>query len=227
MTSPSSNSTVRIPPELMPPDEQCMEYFHIFFTDIHPYVPVISKPYFYQQWRSNRRSISPLILEAIFACAGRLSDDPAQGAQWLALASSMLSSCVLRIWLMQFLEHEDCFMDVPRLSTIQALLLLLKARESAPKRGYYWRSWMTVKKLVTMAHDLELHEHYGEHQAGRNCGSDPTECLIKTRLWQNIFICEMMIGGPQGMSQMESKGLSKLVLIVKQAAQIWALTLSR
>ena len=215
MTSPNSTSTVRIPPELMPPDEQCMEWFNIFFTDIHPYVPVISKPYFLQQWRSNRRSISPLILEAIFACAGRLSEDPAGGAQWLALASSKFSFCVLRTWLMQFLEHEDCFMDVPRLSTIQALLLLLKARESAPKRGYYWRSWMTVKKLVTMAHDLELHEHYGEHQAGRNCGSDPTECLIKTRLWQNIFICEMMIGGPQGMSQRGSEGLPKLVLIVR------------
>lgn len=87
-TTSGSGSTVRIPPELMPSEEQCMEWFEIFFTHIHPYVPVISKPYFYQQWRSNRRSISPLILEAIFACAGRMSDDPAQGAQWLALASS-------------------------------------------------------------------------------------------------------------------------------------------
>ena len=30
MTSPSLNSTVRIPPELMPPDEQCMEWFDIW-----------------------------------------------------------------------------------------------------------------------------------------------------------------------------------------------------
>lgn len=89
-------------------------------------------------------------------------------------------------------------MDVPRLSTIQALLLLLKAREAAPKRGYYYRSWMTVKTLITLAKDLELHEHYFDHEAGRDCGSDPTECLIKTRIWQTIFVCEMMIGGPQG-----------------------------
>lgn len=95
-------------------------------------------------------------------------------------------------------EHEDCFMDVPRLSTIQALLLLLKAREAAPKRGYYYRSWMTIKTLVAMAKDLELHEHYADHQAGQNCGHDSTECLIRTRIWQNIFVCEMMIGGPQG-----------------------------
>ena len=79
---------VRIPPELMPPEDQAMDYFEIFFTNIHPYVPVINQSYFYQQWHTDRQSISPLMLEAIFACAGRMSDDPAQGAQWLALASS-------------------------------------------------------------------------------------------------------------------------------------------
>lgn len=89
MTSTGSGSYVRIPPELMPSEEQCTEWFETFFTQIHPYVPVISKPYFYTQWRTNRSTISPLILEAIFACAGRMSDDPAQGLQWLALASSM------------------------------------------------------------------------------------------------------------------------------------------
>ncbi|KAL9581303.1 MAG: hypothetical protein Q9212_003979 [Teloschistes hypoglaucus] len=177
-----SGSTVRIPPDLMPPEETCLAWFETFFTHIHPYVPVLSKPYFYRQWKTNRESISPLILEAMFACAGRMSDDPSQGARWLALAS----------------QHEDCFMDVPRLSTIQALLLLLKAREAAPKRGYYYRSWMTVKTLVAMAQDLDLPDHYADHQAGRPCGRDPTECFIRTRIWQNIFICEMMIGGPQG-----------------------------
>lgn len=91
-TSTGSGSTVRIPPELMPSEEQCTEWFETFFTHIHPYVPVISKPYFYTQWRTNRCSISPLILEAIFACAGRMSDDPAQGLQWLALASSTLEN---------------------------------------------------------------------------------------------------------------------------------------
>lgn len=87
--SSGSGSTVRIPPELMPDEDQVMNYLNLFFTEIHPYVPVISKSYFYRQWQTNRGSISPLILEAIFACAGRLSDDPAQGAQWLALASSV------------------------------------------------------------------------------------------------------------------------------------------
>ena len=200
-----SGSTVRIPPELMPSEEQCMKWFEIFFTQIHPYVPVISKSYFYQQWRTNRRSISPLLLEAIFACAGRMSEDPAQGAQWLALASSKVRYNIANFQANCSIEHENCFMDVPRLSTIQALLLLLKAREAAPKRGYYYRSWITIKTLVTMAKDLELHQHHADHEAGRECESDPTECLIKTRIWQTIFICEIMVGGPQGsLTQNES-----------------------
>lgn len=105
-----------------------------------------------------------------------------------------------------YAEHEDCFMDTPRLSTLQAMLLLLKGREAAPKRGYYFRSWMSVKKMITFALELKLDKHYSEHQVpGGNCTSDPTECLIKTRIWQIIFACEMMIGGPQGVYEEQLK----------------------
>ena len=184
---PESDARVRIPPELMPNDSRAQEYLDIFFRDIHPYVPVISKSYFYRQWNTHRSSISPLLLEAIFAAAGRYSSDPAQGLPWLAMAS----------------KHEPCFMDVPRLSTIQALLILLKARESNPKRGYYYRSWMTLKTACTFAKDLELDEHYAQHQAGKAC-MDVTECQVKTRIWQVIFCGEIIIGGPQGRRDMSA-----------------------
>lgn len=85
--STGAGSTIRIPPELMPEDDEAMHYFRIYFDDIHPYVPVIHRSNFYYQWQSDRHSISPLLLEALFACAGRVSDDPAQGAQWLAMAN--------------------------------------------------------------------------------------------------------------------------------------------
>ena len=119
------------------------------------------------------------------------------GSHWLPVSTlSILKEYMTNM----FTEHEDCFMDTPRLSTLQAMLLLLKGREAAPRRGYYFRSWMTVKKLVTFALELKLDKHYSEHQVpGGRCTSDPTECLIKTRLWQIIFTCEMMIGGPQGL----------------------------
>ena len=57
---------------------------------------------------------------------------------------------------------------------------------------------MTVKTIVTMAKDLELHEHHEIHENGDDCGSDPAECLSKTRVWQTALICEMMVGGSQG-----------------------------
>ncbi|RFU28378.1 hypothetical protein B7463_g7978, partial [Scytalidium lignicola] len=181
-TLPGPDLKIRIPPELMPDEATTMQYFDMYFNNVHPYVPVLNKTTFYQQWHSNREAISPLILEAIFAIGGRLADEPAQGHQWLALAS----------------KHADSFMDVPRLSTLQGMLIVLKARESAPKRGYYFRSWMTVVQCVQMAKDLGLDEHCEEHKSGKPCGSSYADCLTKSRIWQTIFSCELMIGSPQG-----------------------------
>jgi hypothetical protein len=181
---------IRIPPELMPEDDVVLHYFDLYFNNVHPYVPVLSKTLFYQQWDTNRESISPLILEAIFAIAGRLADEPAQGNQ--TPHDKKYSNRII--------EHADSFMDVPRLSTLQALLIILKAREAAPKRGYYYRSWMTAVQCVQMGKDLGLDEHYADHKAGNPCGASPIECRLKSRIWQTIFVCEVMIGSPQGAS---------------------------
>lgn len=79
---------IRIPPELMPDDETIHQYLDVFFTHVHPYVPVLDRASFYRQWQTDRESVSPLVLEAIFALAGRIVDDPTEGQQWLALATS-------------------------------------------------------------------------------------------------------------------------------------------
>jgi hypothetical protein len=76
----------------MPDDRTAFNYFQLYFMNAHLYVPVIDIPLFYQQWYTNREAISPLILEAIFAVAGRLANEPTQGQQWLALISSGFSS---------------------------------------------------------------------------------------------------------------------------------------
>lgn len=183
--STAAGSQIRIPPALMPSNEEASKLFQDFFKHVHPYVPVLCRSYFYHQWQQDRNAISPLLLEAVLACAGQVSsDDPAEGSQWLAMAN----------------RHEENFADTPRLSTIQALLLLLKAREKAPKRGYFYRSWVTVRKIVGMAKDLELHEHFDAHQSGGQCDSNHVDCLIKTRVWQMAMTVELMVGGPQGRS---------------------------
>lgn len=79
----------------MPDDGTAIHYFDLYFTHVHPYVPVLNRSMFYRQWATARESISPLILEALFAIGGRLADEPAQGQQWLALASSTLPLIVL------------------------------------------------------------------------------------------------------------------------------------
>jgi hypothetical protein len=94
---------IRIPPELMPDDDTVLHYLDLYFANAHPYVPVLDKNYFYHQWHNNRESLSPLLLEAMFAIAGRLADEPAQGQQWLALATrmfypvSVVKPCLVRL----------------------------------------------------------------------------------------------------------------------------------
>lgn len=92
-------------------------------------------------------------------------------------------------------------MDEPRISTLQALLLLLKGREAVPKKGYYYRSWRTLKAALSMAKDLELDEHSETHFKGNSCDLDPIECLNQNRIWRTILIAELMIGAPQGRSK--------------------------
>jgi hypothetical protein len=88
----SPDSTVRIPPTMMPHDVQAMRYFDYFFEHIHPYVPVLNRPFFFQQWQDSREKISPLILEGIFACAARMMGDSAEADKWLALFASTHAS---------------------------------------------------------------------------------------------------------------------------------------
>lgn len=73
----------------MPDESTALQHFDLYFRHVHPYVPVLDKAAFYQQWNTNRDAISPLVLEALFAIGGRLAEEPAMGQQWLALASSM------------------------------------------------------------------------------------------------------------------------------------------
>jgi hypothetical protein len=86
------DNTVRIPPEMMPSEEQALHYFDYYFENVHPYFPVVNKTSFYQQWQGARASLSPLMLEAIFACAALMLGEDTEGHRWLALASSQYSA---------------------------------------------------------------------------------------------------------------------------------------
>ncbi|KJX96151.1 C6 finger domain-containing protein [Zymoseptoria brevis] len=177
-----ADPVARIPPEMMPSEERAMDYFGYFFEHIHPYVPVLNKGAFLDQWRVARNTISPLLLEGIFASVARYLEEQVESRRWLALAS----------------RHEERFKDVPRLSTIQAMLILMKARESISKRGYYYRSWMDTKYMITMGLDLGLHDHREQHRMGNACKLRKPDCMMRTRIWQALFTLEILVGAPQG-----------------------------
>jgi hypothetical protein len=187
---------VRIPPEMMPTEPEALEYFDAFFNHVHPFAPVLCRTELYREWRFQRSTISPLLLEAIFACAAAVLRREKECNKWLALAASKsLDTSVLTA---NKSGHEESYKDSPRLSTVQALVLLLKAREAYPKRGYFYRSWNTLVNIVAMAKDLEIDMHLEDHQDGNTCRNSPTDCVCKTRIWQLLYILEAMIGGPQG-----------------------------
>jgi hypothetical protein len=175
---------VRIPPEMMPSEEVALEYFDFYFSSIHPFTPVLCQSTFYRDWATNRESISPLLLEGIFAASASMMNKQPESNKWMALAA----------------RHEESFRDVPRLSTVQAQLLLMKAKESQPKRGYFYRSWMSLVNIIAMAKDLELDQHVQSHTDGNTCTFTPSECVCRTRIWQVVFMLEPFIGGPQGNS---------------------------
>lgn len=81
---------VKIPEEMMPPDGRARRYFHYFFENVHPYVPVLHPSTLLSHWSEAKDSISPLILESIFAIATRMLGEQDESARWLALAKSQL-----------------------------------------------------------------------------------------------------------------------------------------
>lgn len=190
----------------MPSEKETLKSFEFFFEHVHPYIPVIHKEEFYQQWQNDKKTISPLLLEAMFACTETQSEDPTKGVRWLTLANSKFPAsprCYsLTYWsFLIFSEHKSAFLEAPRLSTIQALLLLLKAREAYPENGYHYRSWQLVKTMIAMAKDLNLHEHHKYHVDNKPCGMNSVDCLVKTRVWQALLIAEVLTGAPQGRSK--------------------------
>lgn len=78
------------------------------------------------------------------------------------------------------------------------MIILLKAREAVPKRGYYFRSWMTIVNSVYMCEDLDINDHLEKHQNGLGCGSPSHECATRQRIWNLLYVLEIMVGGPQG-----------------------------
>ena len=179
---PILDRKVQIPEYFLPRDDEALRYFDLYFKHAHPYVPVIDIVDFYEQWRTDRAAISPLILEAMLAIGAQVAGEMDLCCQWLLLFSKSVESC----------------MGTQSLGNLQGLLIGLKAHEAAPQPGYFGHSWKTVTDCVRIGKAIGLSEHFENHKYPFACRLDPTTCWLHRRIWQTVFVCETMIGTPQG-----------------------------
>ncbi|CAO3592041.1 unnamed protein product [Absidia cylindrospora] len=164
-----------------------------YFGQVHPYFPVIHQDSFCLDLNNT----SPLLLNAIYAIASRWSDmdgllfsaDPTltQEQQQSSSSSSQkrnASSFSLKYY-NDAIALVELYMDAPRLSTIQALLLIIRYQELVRRPGFFSRTRFYLGLVVRMCNDLGL-----PHKL-------PASCQIQPKLaeedvffgWHIFMIC--------------------------------------
>ncbi|CAO3594945.1 unnamed protein product [Absidia cylindrospora] len=109
-----------------------------FFTHCHHLLPTLSRRLFYDQLETKGSLITPLLLNIMYAQASRHSP------LWVHQSGAFYSRARQLI---------DDFMDIPRMSTVLALLYLAAYDEGTRSS----RSWMYSGMAVRMALDLGLY----------------------------------------------------------------------
>ncbi|KAG0012273.1 hypothetical protein BGZ80_000075 [Entomortierella chlamydospora] len=124
----------------------------IYFNSVHTFLPVIHKTSFLTLCQDGKYRVPPFLLMAICAVAARHATDfELQEIPELANLQSHHS----------LYDHArvllDTYMDVPRLSTIQGLLLLAYYQIKEKRSGHFFRIRMYINLATRMALDLGLH----------------------------------------------------------------------
>lgn len=116
-----------------------------YFDRVHPAMPFIAKSTFTES------KPSPILLNAIYAVSCKFVPS-------LSLSSTAPKSMDPPGWTYYktAISLLDAYMDIPRLSTIQALLLLAKYHEHIHRPGFFWRTRFFVQLAVDMSNDLGL-----------------------------------------------------------------------
>ncbi|KAG1054765.1 hypothetical protein G6F46_003816 [Rhizopus delemar] len=137
----------------------------VFFSQCHHLLPILSRSMFYDQLRIKGTLITPLLLNVMYAHAAKQLDPNsalnAQGDIFYHRARKLM----------------DDFLDVPRISTVIALIYMA-FYESSQYRHQSSRAWMYSGMAIRMCFQLGLHTcHYS---------SQMSQCDIELRkrvLW--------------------------------------------
>nr|CAG8508457.1 14848_t:CDS:2 [Entrophospora candida] len=160
----------------------------LYFNHVHPYLPIIHKANFLRRLHDKTNPISPLLLYAVFAMGSRFSDDVRVRLDPMKPETAGFS------YFNRAKELLDDFLDAPRLSTIQAQLLMMKFQENTQKPGFFFRSWLSFGSIIRMAEELGLNKNYDEW----NLRLSVEDAIVRKRVWQACFLFDQFMSGAQG-----------------------------
>ncbi|CAG8663581.1 11915_t:CDS:2 [Funneliformis caledonium] len=171
-----------------PSPELINHSINLYFIHVHPYVPILHKSDFLRRLNDKSNPISPLLLYSVLAMGAKFSDDvnvrldpmkpETAGYAYYNHAKDLL----------------DDFLDTPRLSTIQAQILMLKFQEGIRRPGFFFRSWLYFGVIIRMAQDLGLNKNYEKWNLQISRG----DAVVRKRVWQICFLCDQFMSGAQG-----------------------------
>ncbi|KAG1222214.1 hypothetical protein G6F35_005451 [Rhizopus arrhizus] len=151
----------------------------IYFDHVHKYIPMIHKPSFMKQLQGTGNPPSRLLLYAIGAVASRWTVDRADYNKLIPPGYTYYQKA---------LGSLDDFFNIPRVSTIQALILLVKYQEYFQKVGYFHRSYAYLGIAARMCFDLGLSDADG----------DSIEAEVGKRTFWVAFTYDLLMSIEQG-----------------------------
>ncbi|KAI9363282.1 fungal-specific transcription factor domain-containing protein [Pilaira anomala] len=171
-------------PTQLPPKDLSQHLVGLYFDHFYPFLPLFYKrDLTASTTNTENKTISPLLLNSIYAVASRISpdirvrSDPASpdtaGDVYFERAEKLL----------------DESYDLPSISTVQALLLLASHQHGRMKSA---RAWLYSGMAFRMAQDLGLH---------RNCDHwniPPDECERRKRVFWCCFVVDRLASAMYG-----------------------------
>ncbi|KAF9551867.1 hypothetical protein EC957_004191 [Mortierella hygrophila] len=152
----------------------------LYFQHVHPFLLIIHKPSFLRRLYDPKDPVPDFLLAAIYAVASQYTPGRVQdGRRYFDL----------------WLSRLDDTLDKPRLSTIQALLLIIKYQESVKHNGFYFRTYMYAQMVIVLARELQLHK-----TSPVSMKLDKESHEVRRRLFWSIFVLDQFISVSQGRS---------------------------
>ncbi|KAF9092598.1 hypothetical protein BGX23_004131 [Mortierella sp. AD031] len=130
----------------------------LYFTSVHTFLPILHKPSFLTLCQEGEFRVPPFLLMAMCAVASCHANETEM--EEIARMESFKSHHILFDYARSLM---DTYLDVPRLSTLQGLLLLAYYQVKVKRIGQYFRVRSYLGLAIHMALDMGLARDFYRH----------------------------------------------------------------